>query len=121
VGEVAEIGPELRASRGVIVPLLSGSGTRIKVMEALAYGLPIVSTSIGCEGIAIETGVHALIADDPASFARAVERILTDDELCGRLGANGRQFYLERYESSTVADKIRSLVQTTIDAAAGGA
>ena len=121
VGEVAEIGPELRASRGVIVPLLSGSGTRIKVMEALAYGLPIVSTSIGCEGIAIETGVHALIADDPASFARAVEMILTDDELCGRLGANGRQFYLERYESSTVADKIRSLVQPTIDAAAGGA
>jgi glycosyltransferase involved in cell wall biosynthesis len=120
-GEIAEIGPELRASRCVIVPLLSGSGTRVKVIEALAYGLPIVSTSIGCEGIAIKTGVHALIADDPASFARSLGRILTDDELCGQLGANGRLFYLERYQSSIVADKIRTLVQETIDADASSA
>jgi glycosyltransferase involved in cell wall biosynthesis len=102
-------------------PLLSRSGIRMKLMEAPAYGIPIVSTSIGCEGIAIKTGVHALIADYPASYARALERIPTDDEPCGQLGANGRQFYLERYQSSTIADKNRALVQKTIDAAAGGA
>ena len=109
VGEADEIGPELRGARGALVPLLSGSGTRIKVLEAFAYGLPVVTTEIGCEGIGVTAGRHALVGDDPLAFAAACSQILTDDALCERLRNEGRRLYLEHYSSGTIAARIREL------------
>jgi glycosyltransferase involved in cell wall biosynthesis len=112
VGEVPEIGPELRSARGAVVPLLTGSGTRIKVIEALAYGLPVVTTGVGSEGIDVEPGRHALIHDDPESFAEACAEVLMDDGLCRHLRDEGRGLFLSRYDNEIVMTTIRGLAAT---------
>jgi glycosyltransferase involved in cell wall biosynthesis len=80
-----------------IVPLLSGSGTRFKILEAWAAARAVVSTTLGAEGLAAIDGQHLLIADDADSVADAVLRLLDDDGLRGRLGAAGRALYLDRF------------------------
>ena len=77
--------PYLQRARISLVPLLHGAGTKRKVLQALAAGTPTVTTSVGAEGLEIRDGKHALIADDPAAFAAAVERLLHDPELWARL------------------------------------
>jgi glycosyltransferase involved in cell wall biosynthesis len=114
VGEVDEIGQELRHARGTIVPLLSGSGTRIKVLEALAYGLPVVTTKVGCEGLGIVSDVHALVRDDPVEFATACAQMLTDDEVLQRLRLNGRRLFLDHYEAGSVATRIKQLAMDVV-------
>jgi glycosyltransferase involved in cell wall biosynthesis len=111
VGEVNEVGPELRRARGAVVPLLSGSGTRIKVLEALAYGLPIVTTGVGCEGIGVQPGRHALVCEDPLAFAAACHQLLTDDALCERLRVEGRRLYLDSYGADAIADRVCALAR----------
>jgi glycosyltransferase involved in cell wall biosynthesis len=88
---------ELAAAKVCIVPLLSGSGTRFKILEAWAAGRAVVSTTLGAEGLDARPGEHLLIADDPASFANAVIDALETPELRQRLGANGRAFYQQRF------------------------
>ncbi len=92
-----------------IVPLRSGSGVRVKILNALAMGLPVVSTSIGAEGLAVNSGEHLLIADTPNDFADAVVKILTDRELADRLGANGRRLVYEEYSWERVGQRLLSL------------
>jgi len=84
---------ELAAAKVCIVPLLSGSGTRFKILEAWAAGRAVVSTTIGAEGLGAHSGEHLLIADEPASFAKAVIDALETPELRRRLGTNGRSLY----------------------------
>jgi polysaccharide biosynthesis protein PslH len=82
----------------MVVPLRAGGGMRVKILNALGQGLPIVSTSLGCEGIAVQTGVHLLIADTPQDFASAVIRLLEDRELANELGRRGRQLIVSTYD-----------------------
>lgn len=79
----------------VVVPLLSGSGTRIKILEAWARGLPVVSTSKGAEGLRAVPGEDALIADTPADFARACAEVARSSELRARLSQGGRRRFAE--------------------------
>jgi len=90
VGSVADAIPELALSRIAVVPLRTGSGTRLKILEAWAAGLPVVSTTIGAEGLGAVDGEHLLLADSAAAFADAVTRLLTCPELSRCLGAAGR-------------------------------
>jgi glycosyltransferase involved in cell wall biosynthesis len=83
--------PFLHRARASVVPLLIGGGTRIKIVEAWAAGVPVVSTHIGAEGLDCAPGVDAMLADDPDAFAGALQRVLEDDELHQRLRANGLQ------------------------------
>lgn len=92
-----------------IVPLRSGSGVRVKILNALAMGLPVVSTSVGAEGIEAEHGVHVLIADTPDDFARAVVSVLRDPGLADRLGHNGRELVSEVYSWEATSDKLLSV------------
>jgi glycosyltransferase involved in cell wall biosynthesis len=80
-----------------VVPLLSGSGTRFKILEAWAAARPVVSTSLGAEGLGAEHEQHLLIADSPAAFAEATLRLLDDPALCRRLGEAGRALFLDRF------------------------
>ncbi|NJK53070.1 MAG: glycosyltransferase family 4 protein [Leptolyngbyaceae cyanobacterium SU_3_3] len=64
-----------------IVPLRIGGGTRIKILHSMAMGLPVVSTSLGCEGLAIVDNVHLLIRDQPEAFATAILQLLSDQDL----------------------------------------
>lgn len=82
----------------MMVPLRAGGGMRVKILNALAQELPIVSTTLGCEGIAVEDGRHLLIADSPESFAEATIRLIDDLEFGRELGRHGRQLMELKYD-----------------------
>ena len=71
---------------------------RVKILDAWSWGLPVVSTSIGAEGIAVEHGQDILIADTPEAFAQSVIKVIQDSNLAHRLGQNGRRTVTEKYD-----------------------
>lgn len=93
VGPVSDAIAALSGSSVAVVPLLSGSGTRFKILEAWAAGVPVVSTTIGAEGLNAVDGKHLLIADRPEDFADAVLSIVKDYRLAGSLADCAREFY----------------------------
>lgn len=95
-GEVDDIRPLLHASGVFVVPLRIGGGVRLKVMEAMAAGLPVVSTTLGAAGTGTTDGQELLVADRPSDFAGAVLRLFEDEALRGRLTEAGRK-YAERH------------------------
>jgi len=99
-GYVADVEPFWRNASLLAVPILSGGGVRVKILEAMARGVPVVSTTIGCEGLAVRHGEHLLIADTPEEFAFACARILQNKKLAYLLAQNARQLILEQYDAS---------------------
>jgi glycosyltransferase involved in cell wall biosynthesis len=97
IGPVEDAVAAIAAARVVVVPLLSGSGTRFKILEAWAAQRAVVSTTIGAEGLGARDGEQLLIADDPISFADAVQGLLEDRRRGYALGEAGRELYLDRY------------------------
>jgi glycosyltransferase involved in cell wall biosynthesis len=97
-GYVDDPAPILRDSAALIVALRSGGGMRVKIVEALRWGLPIVTTAIGCEGIRVTHGVDALIADQPEPLAQAALSVLRDADLARRLSENGRRLVERLYD-----------------------
>lgn len=87
---VPDVRPYLAGAAAVVAPIRMGSGTRLKILEALAMAKPVISTSQACEGLDLEHGRELLIADDPGGFASAVLRILDDQAFGDRLGEAGR-------------------------------
>lgn len=102
-GFVDDVRPHVRGAMACVIPLLVGGGTRIKAYEAMAQGCPIVSTTIGMEGLPAEPLRHFLLADRPDEFASALVRLLTDRALGGRLAADARSFVEQRFSSARVA------------------
>ena len=100
-GYVKDAGEYLKNTGVMVVPLLAGGGMRVKILEALAEGLPIVTTTIGCEGIAVENGRHLLVADTPQEFARATLRLLEDRAFASTLARNGRELIEKGYDYRT--------------------
>jgi glycosyltransferase involved in cell wall biosynthesis len=92
--------------RAFVVPLRFGGGTRLKILEAMAYGVPVVTTSVGCEGLELEHERDVLVADHPRDFAGWIDRLLEDDELCARLGANGRRTVERHYDWKAIGDRL---------------
>jgi len=85
----------------MIVPLRAGGGMRVKILNALSQALPLVTTTLGCEGIQVEHGRHLLIADTPSEFAEAVLWLLDNPDLANKLGENGRRLIQEKYDYRT--------------------
>ncbi len=98
VGPAPDMSPYYRGHRALVAPLRAGSGTRLKILEAMACGLPVVSTGLGAEGIACTGGENILVAESPAPLAEAVLALLADDGLCSRLAAAARRLVEERYD-----------------------
>jgi len=89
-----------------VVPLRSGSGVRVKILNALAMGLPVVATSVGAEGLEAVHGEHLLIADSAQDLADAVVEVLSDPELAASLGFNGRKLVCEKYSWERVGERL---------------
>ena len=97
-GYVDDADPYLEETSVFIVPLLSGGGMRVKILDAWTRGIPIVSTAIGAEGVSSRDGENLILADNPRAMAEAVVRILTDAQLAGRLSMGGRRTVEEHYD-----------------------
>jgi polysaccharide biosynthesis protein PslH len=110
-GYVKDPQPYLEQAAVFIVPLRAGGGMRVKILEALARGLPLVTTTLGCEGIAVRDGEHVLIADTPEAFARATLRLLTDRALADALGRAGRKLIEEVYDYRAACRPLDRLYQ----------
>jgi polysaccharide biosynthesis protein PslH len=111
-GTVPQVQPYLAAASVVVVPLLVGAGTRLKVLEALAMGKAVVTTSIGCEGLGLVSGEHAIVADSPDDFAGAVVSLLQDKQQRVALGTAGRALVEERYGWERCTAPLIALLET---------
>jgi glycosyltransferase involved in cell wall biosynthesis len=113
-GWVEDVRPYVARAAVVVVPLRIGGGTRLKVIEAMAMGKPIVSTSVGCEGLDVSHGEHLLVADGPERFASEVGRLLDDRQLALALGAAGRERAVEAYSWERVAGRLEELYESVL-------
>lgn len=100
-GPIEDAVGELARLKVAVVPLLSGSGTRLKIIEAWAAGRPVISTAIGAEGLNASHGVNILMADHPDDFARSVAELLGSEERRRRIGCAARQTYEEHFTWET--------------------
>lgn len=96
-GRVQDIRPYIAKSKVFVVPLKSGSGTRLKILDAMAMGIPVVSTSIGAEGLDVRSGEQILIADTPESFSSAVLTLLKNVERAFAIRENALKFVRATY------------------------
>jgi glycosyltransferase involved in cell wall biosynthesis len=90
--------PYLARSSMMVIPLRAGGGMRVKILNALSQGIPMVSTTVGCEGIAVKNGEDILVADDVGTFADATAHLLTDSTLNARITENGRATAEAKYD-----------------------
>lgn len=97
-GYVEDTQPYYQKAGAFIVPVRAGGGMRVKILNALAQGMPLVTTTLGCEGIAVTHGKDVLIADTPEAFAEAVLHLLDDRELAQELGRCGRELIRTTYD-----------------------
>jgi glycosyltransferase involved in cell wall biosynthesis len=90
----------------------------LKILEAFAHRLPVVSTTLGAEGLGVEDGVHLLLGDTPTDLAAACARLLTDETLRAELTSRAHQHYLDRFESQMVEGRIASLATSVVESRA---
>jgi glycosyltransferase involved in cell wall biosynthesis len=106
VGPVDDAIAELAKSRVAVVPLRTGSGTRLKILEAWAAGLPVVSTSVGAEGLGARDGEHLILADNALGLSDTVTRLLSCPELCTSLSNAGRLLLEKEFTWETAWKKL---------------
>lgn len=114
VGQAAHMAPELAAADVSLVPVRFGGGTRLKVLEAFAHGVPVVSTSLGCEGLGVVDGEHLLVADRADALAGAVCRLLEDDALRSALVERADQLVRERFTPEVAASAVREAARRAL-------
>jgi glycosyltransferase involved in cell wall biosynthesis len=113
-GWVSNLAEIMQKCRVVVAPLRMGSGTKLKILEAMSMGKPVVSTGIGAEGIGAVDGREMLIRDDPRQFAEAVGACLNDPALAGRLGGNARLLIQNNFSWEKSAGQLDRAYQETI-------
>ncbi len=118
LGYVDDLPGLLREAAVSVVPLRMGGGTRVKILVSLASATPVVSTTVGAEGLDLRDGHELALADSPEAFARACIDLLQDPGRCARLAAAGQRAVHRQYGWKTVQDRVRALAR---EVAAGGA
>ena len=98
----------------MIVPLRIGGGTRLKILEAMALGTPVVTTSKGAEGLEVTPGHDILIADSPADFSSLVLRVMNDFVLRARLAANGRRLVEKLYTWDRIGVQLEDVITEAV-------
>ena len=112
VGEVDSIRGELDRADVSVVPIRAGAGTRLKVVEALAHHIPLVTTPVGCEGIDVVQDRHAMIAEDPRRFADACLRLVSEPGTRQRLADAGAALFEDRYTWDAIGETVVDLVRS---------
>ena len=106
VGEVPDAMEFIVSKQINVVPLLSGSGMRVKIIEAMSAGKAVVSTTVGAEGIDYEEGKNLLTANTPEEFAAQIERLVTDPDYCAEIGRNALELVAGEYSTRALTKKI---------------
>ena len=106
IGEVPDAAEFMGSKAVMIVPLFSGSGIRIKIIEGMALGKAIISTDIGAEGINYTNNENIKIANDPDGFLKAIEECFTSVDYCNQLGHNARELIKNEYSLEMVSKKL---------------
>lgn len=108
-GTVDDVRPFYRQAVASIVPLRVGGGSRLKILEAIAAGVPVISTTLGAEGLGVQNGENILIADDTSEFVEAIVKVLENESLRQRLINAGRALVTERYDWSKLGKALFNL------------
>ncbi|MCW3101579.1 MAG: hypothetical protein JWO09_19 [Bacteroidetes bacterium] len=115
VGEVADAHEFIQSKGLMIVPLLSGGGMRVKLIEGMALGKVVLSTTIGAEGVECEDGMNILIADDPADFAAVIGKYLSDQSHLAPIGVRAKQFAAEYYNNDDISRKLTLFYKSVLE------
>jgi glycosyltransferase involved in cell wall biosynthesis len=108
IGYVSDLAELYSTSAAMVVPVRAGGGMRVKVLEAFANRVPVISTSLGCEGIDAERGRDLLVADTATEFARSVARVLVDPEIGPQLAASARRLVELNYDWRVLVPRLES-------------
>jgi len=119
-GQVKSVAPFLAQATALVVPLLCGSGTHIKILEAMAGGVPVVSTSVGCAGLDVVDGEHLLIADKPEDIADACARLATESSYAATLTQNARALVETRYNWTIIVQNLERIYTQLSDSSISG-
>lgn len=106
IGEVESAADFYASGMIFVVPLFSGSGMRIKIVEAMAAGKAVITTTLGTEGIATENGENIFVADDASDFHACMEKIAGDKALYDEISVNARNFVAENYDNNIIASRL---------------
>lgn len=98
----------------MIVPLLSGSGVRVKIVEAMALGRVVITTSVGAEGLAVENGKHLFIADTPEEFLSVIDKCIQTPDLCSIISENARDFISMHHNNELITQKLLEFYQQVL-------
>ena len=115
LGEVEDAYQLMNSKAVMVVPLFSGSGMRIKIIEGMALGKPIVTTPIGTEGISTQSEKNIIIADNEKEFIDGVERLVTDKELFHSIGRNAIEYIQEKFDNLALASALTSFYKNNIE------
>jgi len=113
-GFVDDVRPYLKSAQIYLCPMRDGGGTRLKILDALSMSKPIVSTTIGYEGINITPEKNALVADTPDEFVSQISRLLKDPELRAKIGSEGRKFVINEFSWQVIGKKLSSIYHKLI-------
>ena len=114
LGYVEDIRPHVSKAAVFIAPIISGSGTKLKVLTALALGKPVVTTSLGAEGIKVTPSDDLIIADNPKDFANETISLLKNAELRRKLGENGRNLIAREYSWKVITQKMNKIYEEIV-------
>ncbi len=119
-GYVEDIRPYLASASVVVAPIRMGSGTRLKILTAMSMGIPVVSTTIGMQGIQATDGRDICIADDPGDFCDRIQRLLTDVQFNEQISRGGRDLVVSRYSRNVILRKLSGFWDQIENAVADG-
>lgn len=113
-GFVDDVRPYFDRAIASVIPLRDGGGTRIKVLDAMAMGMPIVATTVACEGLHVEPGKHLLVADTVGGFADATVRLVNDPELCQQLSRDAHEQAVRFYSWSAIGARLSRVYSSLV-------
>jgi len=114
VGEVADAHEFMRSKTVLVVPLLSGSGIRIKIIEGMACMRPVLTTSIGAEGIEYTDAENVMIADTPDAFIEKAQKLIDSPALCEEIGKAAHHLIMNRYDTKKIIAELTDFYQSCI-------